>query len=179
MGCPRRVSSRLLGERLSISYNGMHMKSHSPKGYICPLCLIANGESITDQLYSPGDLVHRDEVVTAIISAYQWANNPGNVIVFPIQHFENIYELPDEFALQVHRLVRKVAIAMKEAWSCDGISTRQHNEPAGNQDVWHYHMHVTPRYEGDNMYATLATTKALIDPEKRSEYAGQLRAAMG
>ena len=47
-----------------------------------------------------------------------------------------------------------MALTMKVVYSCDGISTRQHNEPAGNQDVWHYHLHVTPRYKDDVFYST-------------------------
>ena len=44
---------------------------------------------------------------------------------------------------------------LKEALACDGTSTRQHNEPAGNQhDMWHLHVHVFPRYDGDNLYAS-------------------------
>jgi diadenosine tetraphosphate (Ap4A) HIT family hydrolase len=41
---------------------------------------------------------------------------------------------------------------MKDAYRCDGVSTRQHNEPAGDQDVWHLHVHVLPRHQGDQLY---------------------------
>jgi histidine triad (HIT) family protein len=47
-----------------------------------------------------------------------------------------------------------LALTMKTVYGCDGVSTRQHNEPAGSQDVWHYHLHVIPRYKDDNYYAT-------------------------
>lgn len=47
------------------------------------------------------------------------------------------------------------ALALKAALSCDGISTRQQNEPAGDQDVWHYHVHVFPRYADDGLYGSL------------------------
>ena len=43
---------------------------------------------------------------------------------------------------------------MKTAFGCPGVSTRQHNEPAGNQDVWHYHVHVFPRWHGDRLYGS-------------------------
>jgi histidine triad (HIT) family protein len=52
----------------------------------------------------------------------------------------------------VHALTRLAALALKAVYVCEGVSTRQHNEPAGGQDVWHYHVHVTPRFEGDNFY---------------------------
>ena len=65
------------------------------------------------------------------------------------EHFENIYDLPIHYALDIHRVARMTALALQRVYSCDGVSTRQHNEPAGNQDVWHYHVHVMPRYKDD------------------------------
>ena len=46
------------------------------------------------------------------------------------------------------------ALAMKAVFQCDGVSTRQHNEPAGYQDVWHFHVHVFPRFHGDSLYTS-------------------------
>ena len=60
--------------------------------------------------------------------------------------------------------------------SSDGTSTRQHNEPAGNQDVWHYHVHLFPRYEGDALYAS---GRALMPVQDRARYAARLRAQLG
>jgi histidine triad (HIT) family protein len=62
---------------------------------------------------------------------------------------------------------------MKRIYDCDGVSTRQHNEPAGYQDAWHYHVHVFPRYEGDYLY----NTRHLPLPataEERAPYARRL-----
>ena len=75
-------------------------------------------------------------------------------VYVPNGHFENVYELPVHYGLDVQRIARRTAIAMKAVYGCDGVLTRQHNEPGGNQDVWHwhYHLHVTPRYDGDCFY---------------------------
>ncbi len=154
------------------------MNTHAPIGYECPLCLIAASESVPGRSSPLSDLVYKDEKVKSVISDHQWPNNPGDAIVFPIEHFENIYELPDEFAIPTQRLVNKITIEMKKAWVCDGTSTRQHNEPAGSQDVWHYHVHVTPRYEGDQFYATYANSPSLMEPNTRAKPAAQLRSAM-
>jgi histidine triad (HIT) family protein len=54
----------------------------------------------------------------------------------------------------VHDLVREVAIAIRQTYGCKGVSTRQHNEPAGNQDAWRYHVHVFPRYADDQLYSS-------------------------
>ena len=56
---------------------------------------------------------------------------------------------------------------------CDGVSSRQHNEPAGNQDVWHYHLHVFPRWENDKLYFE---RRHSTSPEQRRPYAEKLRA---
>jgi histidine triad (HIT) family protein len=64
---------------------------------------------------------------------------------------------------------------MQNAFGCEGISTRQHNGPVGNQDVWHYHLHVFPRYSNDGLYAG---QKVLYTPEERIELAATLRAAL-
>lgn len=65
-----------------------------------------------------------------------------------------------------------MAMALKGAYACDGISTRQHNEPAGNQVVWHYHLHVFPRYNNDRLYTS---TGYYTEPEERVPYAARLR----
>lgn len=59
-----------------------------------------------------------------------------------------------------------------ETYKCDGVSSRQYNEPCGNQDVWHYHLHVFPGYKNDNLYKT---DRENSDPEERLEYAPKLR----
>jgi len=66
---------------------------------------------------------------------------------------------------------------MRVSYSCDGISTRQHNEPFGNQDVWHYHVHVFPRYENDNLYACRPQVE-FASIEERISYTDKLRTAL-
>jgi histidine triad (HIT) family protein len=66
-------------------------------------------------------------------------------------------------------VAKSLAIAMKKIYACDGVSTRQHNEPAGNQDVWHYHLHVTPRYENDNFYGAQREFMASYERAKHAE----------
>ena len=76
----------------------------------------------------------------------------SNGLVIPIEHHENLYDLPIDLGSALQRAIRDTALAMKAAFGCDGVSTRQHNEPAGNQDVWHYHVHVFPRFHDDDLY---------------------------
>jgi len=73
---------------------------------------------------------------------------------------------------------RRAALALKEAYQCGGVSTRQHNEPSGYQDVWHYHLHVFPRYENDDLYLTYREG-APLPPEQRRIFAEKLKNYLG
>lgn len=121
------------------------MISHAPDTYRCPFCRNAR-DGHGDH---PLEIVYRDDDVFVKVNPKWPPKNPGAVLVIPIGHFENIYDLPIELGTPMQRAARAAAIAMKTAFGCDGISTRQHNEPFGGQDVWHYHLHVFPRWQGD------------------------------
>ena len=72
---------------------------------------------------------------------------------------------------------RQVATAMKDAYGCSGISTRQQNEPDGNQTIWHFHQHVIPRYPADALYERPAQ-KSAADRETRLHYVALIRDAL-
>jgi histidine triad (HIT) family protein len=75
-------------------------------------------------------------------------------------------------------LTQRVAVAMRAAYGCDGISTRQHNEPSGNQDVWHLHVHVFPRWADDRLYEQHRSTR-WVPADERTPYADRLAAGLG
>ncbi|MEV6281925.1 HIT family protein [Kribbella sp. NPDC051770] len=148
------------------------MHNHTPPGYSCPFChLIAGGE---DALTTQHDVVRRTDGALAFVASRWWPNNRGHVLVVPTEHHENLYDLSRPAGHAVHDLVQEVAIAVRATYGCEGISTRQHNEPAGYQDAWHYHVHVFPRYADDNLY----NTRHLPDPAtaaERAPYVAKLR----
>lgn len=149
--------------------------SHEPEGYNCPFCRIARGEEGPDMWTGQSDVFYRTEQVTAFVNARWWVNNPGHALVIPNQHIENIYGLVPEIAVHVHEAARQVAIAFKQVYGCAGTSTRQHNEPAGYQEIWHYHLHVFPRYNGDELYERTSEHRRTT-AEERLPYAEKLRA---
>lgn len=148
------------------------MYRHAPPGYDCPFCAIVAGRDAPLPYTQQSDVVLRAGGATAFISSRWWPNNAGHVLVVPDTHVENLYELTAAIAAPVHEAARRVAIAMKQAYGCAGTSTRQHNEPAGDQEVWHYHLHVFPRYEGDRLYELRGR---FTSPEERAPYAARLR----
>jgi len=148
------------------------LHSHAPEGYICPFCLVVKGIENEHVLTKQSDVIYRDDYITSFIASGWWENNKGHVLIIPNKHFENLYELPSDYSAKIHNFEKKVAIALKEVYKCNGVSSRQHNEPAGNQDVWHYHLHVFPRYENDNLYAMQRISSTV---EERTVYAEKLR----
>jgi histidine triad (HIT) family protein len=144
--------------------------THAPADYQCPFCALASGADAERQQ----DIVRRTAGALAFISPRWWPANHGHVLVVPVRHYENLYELPPEAGHAVHDLVRETAIAIRHTYGCEGISTRQHNEPAGDQAAWHYHVHVFPRYPGDELY-TSKPYPQFVTAEQRQPYAERLR----
>lgn len=152
------------------------MYNHEPKNYICPLCQIAKGQD-TQHGNQEATIIYRDKTLTAFVAGKWWRSNPGHVIIITNEHIENIYDLPEEVGHQIFDLSKKVAIALKKAYNCDGVSTRQHNEPSGNQDVWHYHLHIFPRYTNDDLYINHQDTYWPTIEEK-IPYADKIKAVL-
>jgi histidine triad (HIT) family protein len=145
------------------------MFNHEPPGYECFVCQVVAGH-LGDNV-----VVTENERALAIVSRRVWATGPGHVLVVPRAHYENLYDLEEPAGLDVYRLSRRIAIALKQALECDGTSTRQHNEPAGNQDLWHLHVHVFPRYEGDDLYGSGFRSSTF---DERLDLAARLQAVL-
>jgi len=75
-------------------------------------------------------------------------------LILPKTHAKNIYELPDELAAKVFVLAKKLAVAMTNALQCDGFNILQNNGEAAGQTVFHFHLHLIPRYREDNVKLT-------------------------
>ena len=88
-------------------------------------------------------------------------------LVVPKRHIPNIYSLDDRSASAVMVEAVKIAKAVKEGVGCDGINLVQANEPAANQDVFHFHLHIKPRWYNDTVILHWNTTK--VSPEKLQE----------
>ncbi|MFB7760824.1 HIT family protein [Streptomyces xiamenensis] len=145
------------------------MHHHEPADYHCPFCHLTPDRE--------PDVVYRDERVFALICPQWWPRNAGHLLIIPLAHHENLYDLPTADGHAVFDATRTLARAMRTAYDCAGVSTRQHNEPAGDQHVWHFHQHLFPRYPGDDLYATPPQPDRL-PADRRHAYAERLRAAL-
>ena len=111
----------------------------------CIFCKIANGEIPSATLYEDEDF----RVILDLGPA-----SKGHALILPKAHAANIYEISDDMAAKAMILANKLATKMTEALKCDGFNIVQNNgEPAG-QTVFHFHMHLIPRYEGDQVGIT-------------------------
>lgn len=151
------------------------MHNHASSDYICPICLGIKGEISDKTLLLPQDIIYKDNFCTAFINSFWMKNNPGHVIVVPNDHYENIYDLPDDLGAHIFAIAKKISTVMKETYDCEGITLLQNNEPAGGQHAFHYHLHVFPRYEIDDLHKHM-DNKQLADQAKRLTFAIKLRA---
>lgn len=108
----------------------------------CIFCKIANG-------IVPSATVYEDRYFRVILDISP--ANVGHALILPKEHCDNAYEMDSELAGKVFVLATKVAKALKEELQCDGVNILQNNEAAAGQTVFHFHMHIIPRYTGDTV----------------------------
>lgn len=104
----------------------------------CIFCKLANGIFETNMLYEDNDFSVFFDVSPA---------TKGHVLIVPKEHYANVFELPDELASKVYVLAKKIATVIKEVTNCDGVNILQNNGEVAGQTVFHFHMHVIPRYK--------------------------------
>jgi histidine triad (HIT) family protein len=122
----------------------------------------------------PATVVHEDEHTVAFMDLGQV--NPGHVLVAAKAHVENLYGLDDVNAAAIFRTVARVARAIRDAFAPQGLSVYQANGRPAGQTVFHFHVHLVPRHEGDGM----ALTWPVKNPprEKLEAYATKIRAKL-
>ena len=108
----------------------------------CIFCKIASGAI-------PSATVYEDEDFRAILDIAP--AHKGHVIILPKEHADNIFSLSEETASKLLPVAKKVAKAVKEVTGCDGINLLQNNGTAAGQSVFHLHVHVVPRFDGDGL----------------------------
>jgi histidine triad (HIT) family protein len=121
----------------------------------------------------PATVVHEDEHTLAFMDLGQV--NPGHVLVAVKAHVENVFGLNAPQAAAVASSMLRVARAIRAAFAPQGLSVYQANGSAAGQTVFHYHVHLVPRHDGDGM----ALTWPVKNPprEKLEEYAARIRSS--
>ena len=108
----------------------------------CIFCKLANGDI-------PVDAIYEDDLVKVIFDA--GPASEGHVLIIPKSHADGIYDLTDEQAERIFAVAVKVSNALKKAFEPDGLNVVQNNGEIAGQTVFHFHMHLIPRYKGDGV----------------------------
>lgn len=106
----------------------------------CLFCRIVAGELRAEK-------VGEDEHTLAFLDINPWTR--GHSLVIPKQHARNVYEISDESLAQTMSAAKRLAERLRDRLSSDGVNLLNSTEPAAWQTVFHFHIHVIPRYEGD------------------------------
>ena len=130
----------------------------------CIFCKIANGEI-------PSSTIYEDEDFRAFLDLGPAAR--GHALLVPKEHYANLYELEDGLCSRIFPLAKKLAIHMKEILHCDGFNIMQNNGTVAGQTVFHFHLHLIPRYEGDT--AGIRWNPGNASPEELAQLAEMLR----
>ncbi len=107
----------------------------------CIFCKIANGEI-------PSKTLYEDEEFRAILDL--GPATKGHALLLPKEHYADLFELPEETAAKAIVTAKKIAAQMKDKLQCDGFNLVQNNGETAGQTVFHFHMHMIPRYKNDN-----------------------------
>ena len=125
----------------------------------CIFCKIANGEIPSTTLYEDEDF----RVILDLGPATR-----GHALLLPKNHFANLFELDDETAQKAILVAKKMAGKMKDALGADGFNLVQNNGEAAGQTVFHFHMHLIPRYKDADNNMLKFTSVSFSDEEMDS-----------
>ncbi|NMB56877.1 HIT domain-containing protein [Candidatus Beckwithbacteria bacterium] len=143
------------------------MYNHATKNYQCPICLAVKGIENEHTMIKQDDIFYRDDLVMALINFKFVGNNPGHVIVAPLKHYENLYDLPEKEAMRIMKIAKEVSIALKKSRNCDGVMILQNNEPASEQHAFHYHMHLFSRFENGKLHENISNFRVSEAKERK------------
>ncbi|MFA6301110.1 MAG: HIT family protein [Candidatus Paceibacterota bacterium] len=106
----------------------------------CIFCKIAKGEIPSTKIYEDNDFFAFLDIKPV---------NLGHALLIPKTHVKNLYEFPEELLSKIGPVIKKLAIAVKNGTSADGINIGMNNDKAAGQLVFHAHFHIIPRFKDD------------------------------
>jgi histidine triad (HIT) family protein len=132
----------------------------------CIFCKIVAGEL-------PSEVVQEDEHTVAIMDINPWTR--GHALVIPRTHSPNLYEVGEDDLRHTSSAAKRLALRMRQRLECDGVNLLNASEPAAWQTVFHFHVHVIPRYRDDPLQLPVRPRQA--EPAELAEVAAELRGA--
>ena len=132
----------------------------------CIFCKLANGDIPTNTIYE-------DENFRVIMDASPATK--GHALVLPKDHFDNIYDIDPDVLAKAVQVGQKVVKHATKVLGCQGYNLLQNNGEAAGQTVFHFHLHLIPRYEGENQKDFLNWKPCEITSEEIKEITDALR----
>lgn len=98
----------------------------------------------------PAEIIYEDEDSLAFLDINP--ENVGHTLVIPKKHAENIFEIESDAVASLYQSVQRVATAVSNATSANGINVTSNNGAAAGQEIFHYHVHIIPRFENSDSH---------------------------
>jgi histidine triad (HIT) family protein len=133
----------------------------------CIFCKIANG-------VIPSETIYEDDTFRVILDLGPASR--GHALILPKQHYKDICELDEETAKKVLPLAAKIGNAMKNSLGCAGFNVVQNNGKEAGQTVFHFHVHLIPRYEDGPVMVSWVQSEA--NPEELTQTGAAIRSAL-
>jgi histidine triad (HIT) family protein len=130
----------------------------------CIFCSIVKGDA-------PVTKVDEDEHTIAFMDIHPWTE--GHALVIPKEHYQDLYEIPDETLHQVMSAAKRLAGRVRDGLDADGVNLLNSTGRAAWQTVFHFHVHVIPRYEDDPLELPVRPQEG--DPDEIKQIAEKLR----
>ena len=132
----------------------------------CIFCKIIAGEI-------PSNTIYEDEAFKVILDLAPAAK--GHALILPKEHYADIYEIDEEVAGRSMKLAKKLAIHMTKVLGCDGFNILQNNREVAGQTVFHFHMHLIPRYKAAKNNDILVWNHETFSAEEMAEIRDALK----
>ena len=126
----------------------------------CIFCKIANGDIPTNSIYEDDDF-------RVILDASPATK--GHSLIIPKEHYKDMYEIDEKVAAKAMSLAKKLTVHMTDKLGCDGFNILQNNNEAAGQTVFHFHMHLIPRYNGAKNSDILKWSHETFSAEEMAE----------
>ena len=124
----------------------------------------------------PAYIVYEDDLVIAFLDISQATK--GHTLVVPKAAYENLYEMPDELASHVMKISIKLAKAIQKAFKPAGLNLLNNNGEIAGQSVFHFHVHLIPRYENDGVSMRFSNHMNDLNPEDYKNRAKEITSAL-
>lgn len=132
----------------------------------CIFCKLANGDIPTNSIYEDDDF----KVILDASPA-----SKGHALILPKQHYANIFEIEDETLAKAAKLAKKIMTHEKDVLGCEGYNLVQNNGEVAGQTVFHFHMHLIPRYLNAKNNDILNWSHETFSPEEMAEIRDSLK----